>query len=620
MTKRNTRSIIKTEHKFREVEKIGEYVDFYCGDNNRELKKIVDSMIKRKFGWIPDKDYDDFYSKAGEVVWECETTFDETKGISFAQYLVPCIFRKIKSQVTYANRAKRMQRDPEGRPLYDISLDAPVGEDESVTVKDLIPSDFNLERTWIERQAFQNNRIQAYLRSLTHIQRRIVALKMENMQASEIKSLLKLSDAQYKQSCQELKSFSKIQILYNQSRLYESMLCRDNRNNYDKEIKTKFKEGDIQMSTATQTMENCKTDRISIASIIKKIERHTIRFDHPLQRESDQWSPSMKGNLISDILQGNKLHPLIFAEQIINGAAIIWDLDGKQRCTNAYLFFKNGYKISRNIRRFMIKYQMTQKDENGNEILDQNGYPVVRMKEFDIRGRKFSELPEELQDRFLDYCFNYDQYLNCSEEDIGYHIERYNDGKPMTASQKGITKLGTQYAEKVKSISNMPFFKNKGSYKASEFKNGTIQRVVVESVMTANFLDHWKKNQEDMCRFMKENASPSDFEAFEDMVERLYGVVTEDVSGMFDSKDSFLWFGLFARFIKLGFEDAKFIAFMRAFSESLHSEEAEGVSYDDLCVDKVTGNVKPTKDKSVVTHKIKILERLMLRYFSCNIS
>ena len=62
--------------------------------------------------------------------------------------------------------------------------------------------------------------------------------------------------------------------------------------------------------------------------------------------------------------------------------------------------------------------------------------------------------------RFLDYSFNYDQYLNCSEEDIGYHIERYNDGKPMTSPQKGITKLGTEYAELVKAISNMPFFKD----------------------------------------------------------------------------------------------------------------------------------------------------------------
>ncbi len=149
----------------------------------------------------------------------------------------------------------------------------------------------------------------------------------------------------------------------------------------------------------------------------------------------------MKGNLVSDILQGHKLHPLIFAEQIINGVPIIWDLDGKQRCTNAYLFSKNGYKVSKNIRRWMISYQIVKKDEKGKDVLDKNGFPMVINVEFDIRGKKFSDLPEELQDRFLDYSFNYDQYLNCSEEDIGYHIERYNDGKPMTSPQKGNIKF-----------------------------------------------------------------------------------------------------------------------------------------------------------------------------------
>lgn len=361
------------------------------------------------------------------------------------------------------------------------------------------------------------------------------------------------------------------------------------------------------MSTTTQTMENCKTDRISIASIIKKIDKHTIRFDHPLQRESDQWSPSMKGNLVSDILQGNKLHPLIFAEQIINGVPIIWDLDGKQRCTNAYSYSKNGYKVSKNIRRWMIKYQTTEKDENGNDILDENGFPIATNAEFDIRGKKFSDLPEELRDRFLDYSFNYDQYLNCSEEDIGYHIERYNDGKPMTSPQRGITKLGTEYAEFVKSISNMPFFKDVGGYKVSEFKNGTINRVVVESIMTSNYLEKWNKF-DDMCKYIKENSDVTVFDDFEDMVERLEKVVTDDVADMFNSKDSFLWFGLFARFVKTESDDQRFIEFMTEFIQSLHSKSVAGISFDDI------SESSSTKGKGIVTKKMNHLEQLMNEY------
>ena len=95
------------------------------------------------------------------------------------------------------------------------------------------------------------------------------------------------------------------------------------------------------MGANTQTKVNCKTDKISISSIIKKIDKYMLRFDHALQRDSGQWTPSMKSNLISDILQGNKLLPLIFAEEVINNIGIIWNLDGKQRCTNVYSFIKS---------------------------------------------------------------------------------------------------------------------------------------------------------------------------------------------------------------------------------------------------------------------------------------
>lgn len=90
---------------------------------------------------------------------------------------------------------------------------------------------------------------------------------------------------------------------------------------------------------------------------------------------------------------GNRLHPLIFAEQIINGVPIIWDLDGKQRCTNAYAFSKNGYKLTKNIRRWCIQYQAMLKDENGREVLDENGFPVAENREFDIRGKSLRICP-----------------------------------------------------------------------------------------------------------------------------------------------------------------------------------------------------------------------------------
>ncbi len=602
----------------------------YYEDNARRLHNVVNRIFYKKYGGIAGKDMDEFYSVANDVFADiiANHRYDETKG-DFEGFLYGALGLAIADEWKRQNCDKRRMKrelldengnqvlDKKGKPrqvsVWDISIDAPIGEETDLTVGDMLPSDFNLE-AFLERDVISDEKIEAYLKRLSNIQRKIMEMRMQEVPVLEIQRRLKLSNKQYRQNCRELRSFANISILHNEGKLSGT------------------EEEKKEMSKVAQTMENCKTDRISVASIIKRIDRHTLRFDHPLQRESDQWSPSMKGNLVSDILQGNKLHPLIFAEQIINGVPIIWDLDGKQRCTNAYLFSKNEYKVSKNIRRPMITYQTIKRDKKGGEVLDAGGFPVAVNVEFDIRGKRFADLPEELQDRFLEYSFNYDQYLNCSEEDIGYHIERYNDGKPMTSPQKGITRLGTEYAERVKSISNMPFFKDIGGYKVSEFKNGTVNRVVVESVMAANYLDKWNR-LEDMCQYLKEQGSPSVFEDFEDMVERMEKAVTCSAADMFDSKDSFLWFGLFARFIQReekvarkkpatadlrsagaesGDKDKKFVAFMEAFARSLHSKKVNGISFDDIIAE-----TKATKDKGIVTKKINHLEALLKGYLMC---
>lgn len=555
-------------------------VNAYYENNAKKLRRMADRILQ-SFGGISDMDYHDFYSIANEVFVDVMKRYDGQQ--SFDGFLYSCLLKKFQSEITSRNRWKRRA------DRNTISLDAPVGEDGS-TLSDTIPSDFDMESALLERMCIsQDERVERYLGSLNRMQRRILEWKMKEIPIPEIKQGLGLSDKEYNWHCKELKSFAHINMLY-----------RD-------EMQKKAKEDDVDMVTTTQTMEKSKPGRLSIASIIKKIEKYTIRFDHPLQRESEQWNPSMKGNLISDILQGNPIPSLVFAEQVVNGIAIIWDLDGKQRCTNTYSFAKDGYKITKNIRRWMIEYQSPIVDDHGNMVFDEDGFPVYEKKEFDIRGRKFSELPEELQEKFIDYNFEIVQYLNCSSDDIAYHIARYNEGKPMTASQKGMTRLGEEYAGRVKTISSMSFFQDMGGYKLSEFKNGTINRVVVESVMAANYLKDWKKKQEDMCEYVKEHASCSDFDDMEELVGRLEKVVTNEVSNMFDSRDSFLWFGLFARFVRLKRKDKEFIAFMKAFARSLHNKKIDSLSFDDL-------NGKSTKDKKVVIGKMEHLEKLLCEF------
>ena len=556
-------------------------LDGYYKDNAQKLRAIVDKLL-RDFGGISQKDYDDFYSLANAVFAGALKQYDAAR--DFDGFLYSCLSNRIKTEITRRNRIKRRA------DMTAISIDTPIGGESGATIGDTLQSEFDITKE-IDRETglFRDDKVVRYLDRIPVRTRQILEMKMESIPASDIKKILKLSDKDYERSYQQARFFD-----------YTSILFQDTGRVSNLEEVTV-------MQKSTQTLEKSKPDKLCIASINKKIERHTIRFDHPLQRESEQWSPAMKGNLISDILQGNPIPPLVFAEQVANGLAIIWDLDGKQRCTTAYSFSKDAFKITKNIRRWLIAYQTSVKGKDGTEIFDKSGFPIYEKQEFDIRGKKYSELPEELQDRFKEYNFEIVQYLNCSSEDIAYHIARYNEGKPMTVSQKGLTRLGEKFATMVKSISGMPFFRDYGGYKVSEGGNGTVNRVVVESVMAANFLEHWKKKQEDMCEFIKDNATAEDFDSFEDLVERITRAGTEETFNMFDSKDSFMWFGLFARFVKTGFDDSRFIEFMAEFSRSLHRREINGKSFDDL-------NGKATKDKAVVLNKINHLEKLMNEY------
>ena len=126
---------------------MGQYVDFYCGNENKELKKIVNPILIKNFAWIPQKDFDDFYSIASQVVWDCEQKFDSKKVRTkkFKSFVSTCIHNKIKTHITYMNRDKRMMKDEDGNPLYNVSLDTPISEEDNSTISDYLSAKCNIE-------------------------------------------------------------------------------------------------------------------------------------------------------------------------------------------------------------------------------------------------------------------------------------------------------------------------------------------------------------------------------------------------------------------------------------------------------------------------------------------
>lgn len=577
-------------------------INEYCENDMKKLKHICYTVWGNK--GLPTCYHDDLYDDAMNVLSESVETFNPNGKANFKTYLTNNIrmsygqwyrdnFLRAKRNNLELDEKGNIRKDENENPIIipNISFDAPV--DDGIDLREKIASSSNIEDDLEIKDGFSENTIE-YLNALSPTQKEIANLIMIGYEFSDIKEKLQLSDKQFNSHLKHMRCDK-----------YSNILKREDTNTYN-EIETEEKS-----MNNNQTFEKSKIEKYSVASIIKKMNNRTLRYDHPLQRESDQHSTKMKSNLMSDILQGNPIPALVFAEQIINGISIIWNLDGKQRSTNAKDFSEDKFKISKNVRRGIIQYQAIIKDENGEIIPDENGFPQAEWREFDIRNKRFSQLPVELQEKFMDYCFDVTLYLNCSNEDIAYHMERYNEGKQMVSSQKGIIKLGEDYARMIKGISAMPFFKENG-FNYTQSKNGTIDRVCIESIMATEFLDDWKKTPEEMAEFLKQNATEEYFDNLEDTVERLEKVVTSDIAEMFDANDTFIYFSVFARFKKLGLNDGKFVEFMTEYAQSLHNMMKETE------IDSETGKKKSTKDKIVVVDKINMVENLMNEFLHIN--
>lgn len=583
---------------------------YKVNENNPEnsakrLHNMVNKILK-SFGGITDSDRDECYSIANLYISkyindQLKKGIEDIDEKEFNKLMYFGISNKIKKYLSYKNAGKRCQivvTKENGKEvkkyIYPMSLDNLMTDDGETKYIDVIPSDFDIESN-IDVGELLNlgeNVIQ-YIRSLGKIERQIADLIMQGCNSTEIKEILHISDKEYNIYLSDMKEYEKRKLLKME------------------ECENANIEEELPMETKTTTSERTKSTSYSIESLSKQLRQHRLRDNHPLQRTSGQWSLLTKSELISDILQGNSLLQIVISEEIKAGIIMHWLIDGKQRSTNLKDYLEDGFAISKNVQRYMIEYQSDKTDEDGNVILNEDGFPIPESKTFDIRGKKFSQLPEELQDKFRDYQVPVMLNLNCTKKDIAYDIARFNRCRPMNVSQSGWLGLEESYAEYVDKILKMDFFKvdcDKSSYSNTNIKNGSLRRIIIEAIMTSKYLSHFDKDFGKMCAYLTENANESVFIDFYLTLEKLSNVLRGDTSDIFNNKNSFLWFALFDKFLEYDIEDDKFNGFIQEFKETLHNKEIDGITYDCL------NGQKGTKDRSSVTKRFNHLLTLMKEY------
>lgn len=342
-----------------------------------------------------------------------------------------------------------------------------------------------------------------------------------------------------------------------------------------------------------------KRDQMMLGTLLNQFARGQINKNHPLQRKANQWNEEAQSGLAASVIKGEDIDSIKICEQILSSLEfILWLIDGLQRLTVLESFRNNAFAIKANLEMPIMYYQGV--DENGK----------VSVIEYDLRGKRYKDLPDELKEKFDSYPVDIVKHLDCTDEEIAYHIARYNRQTSMNVNQKNIL-VAWKIAPEIKKLVSNRFFMDCGNYNPKEDTKEVFNRIVCESIMTMFHLDNWKKSKQ-MSLYLNENATKEEFEVFENELNRLYKIIDQDTVGkLFNSKNSFIWFAAFHKFTEFGIEDTRFIEFLEEFQRILHSKtfkEYENKSFDTY------DDGKGTKDKRVVKAKLNMLEQLMKEY------
>lgn len=321
-----------------------------------------------------------------------------------------------------------------------------------------------------------------------------------------------------------------------------------------------------------------------------------ISNDADTQRKP-AWKAIVNG-LIVTILTDEYIPPIILAEEDNTQLHIA---DGGSR-TAALMMFRHGnYRVTSSVEDSIITYKQ--------KVIDENGNIIWKDADFNVKGKTYDQLPEELKKKFNEYQIETVIHEQCDKNKIAKYIKRYNEHSSMNTNQKAFTYID-RFANRIRKIMDSNFFLNCNTYSDNDKNKGVIERIIVETMMCMNHFDDWKTQAKPAFKYLNEHATEDEFDEFANNLHRLEDVITEDIKDIFNKKDSFVFLTLFNNFIKLGVEDKKFAEFLREFRNYFRSNKRndKGLLFDEI--DKEGS----TKDKQVIIDKLKMLEELMLEF------
>ena len=534
-------------------------------NSNPEMKKLKKICHKIWHGKIDMYEYDDLYDVATQCLMESVYSFNSEKA-NFETYLTGNIKRKSDTWMRdnkFRLKRNNLATDDKGKIIYDengtptiienVSLDAHVEDDNDLI--DKLDSGINIEDE-CEFNFDSDEKVENFLNSLSKIQKNILLMRMEDFSSEKIKEELGISDGEYNSAIKAIRMNKGLSVF------------SINKNDGDYNTEVNMKDRIIEINES----ENYRMDKYSMYSLLQDKKNGDMNCNYILQREPFQWSKEEANRYFCRILSNLPIPEIILCEQKKKGLTISHLIDGLQRLSYAEAFKENRIKIgSAGAERHLIQYRDFVLDDNGNRVLDEEGLPEYEMKVFDVIGKYYKDLPDELKKRFNNFNINVTKFFDCTDEQIADHIRDYNNHASMNKEQGGLLNVSADIAGYIKKISQKnSFFKNCGKFTDNNSIKGKLERVVVESIMLLFFRESWRANLDSIYKFVNENTTEQQFLKLNSQFNRLELALGDNNKNL--SKELFtpttmpMWIAVFDKFTTYNIEDNRFINFLNAYN------------------------------------------------------
>lgn len=221
--------------------------------------------------------------------------------------------------------------------------------------------------------------------------------------------------------------------------------------------------------------------------INNQYKKNNISFSHKLQRPVGQWNRLNKSLLIHSLLTGIPVNPIY----IVDEDKTIYTLDGSQRVSTCIDFLNDKFSLSNNTPDISMI-------ENGEEVI------------YEIAGKKFSKLDEDVQNTLLACSLNFCTISEYTDDEVKEMFKRQNSGKPLNGKLLRVVYSSDEFSDSVFELANHSFIDKLMT--SAQRKNGSDRDLIIQTlmlIMTNKDNDFTSFMTKDIDNFVKNHGNES---------------------------------------------------------------------------------------------------------------